>query len=225
MSPHSGPASRRLVLIPAIITLGVTLLRLTGELAGWSQTLFNPAPGGGGSWFGIWVLVPVFGVYFALKLVRNGQPPHSGWKVAGRALIAVAGGIGIIAATAWAVSSVIPMMGMIGLLVLLTAVLLTRRAWPALYSVLVLYGLAARIPVVVVMFFAVMGDWGTHYDGPPPGFPETSPFVGWLLTGVFPQMTLWMAFTIVVAWLFGGVVAALVKPPSGSLQGGDPGSP
>jgi hypothetical protein len=26
------------------------------------------------------------------------------------------------------------------------------------------YGLAARIPVVVVMFLAMAGNWGTHYD-------------------------------------------------------------
>lgn len=26
--------------------------------------------------------------------------------------------------------------------------------------------------VSTVMFFAIRGNWGTHYDGPPPGFPS-----------------------------------------------------
>ena len=100
------------------------------------------------------------------------------------------------------------------ILVLGAPVLLMRKTWPALYSTLVSYGLAARIPVAVVMFFATMGDWGTHYDGPPPGFPETGPFVEWLISGLIPQLTFWIAFTIIVGMLFGGVAAALKKTSS-----------
>ena len=39
----SQDASRigKLILVPAVITLVVTLLRLVGELQGWSPTLFN----------------------------------------------------------------------------------------------------------------------------------------------------------------------------------------
>ena len=40
---------KKLILVPALITLAVTLLRLTGELMHWSKALFNPAAGGGGS--------------------------------------------------------------------------------------------------------------------------------------------------------------------------------
>jgi hypothetical protein len=36
----------RLVLGPAVITLGVTILRLVGERQGWSRTWFNPEAGG-----------------------------------------------------------------------------------------------------------------------------------------------------------------------------------
>lgn len=35
-----------LILEPGLITLAVTILRLAGELQGWSTTWFNPAPGG-----------------------------------------------------------------------------------------------------------------------------------------------------------------------------------
>ncbi len=40
---------KKLILVPALITLAVTLLRLTGELMHWSKALFNPAAGGGGA--------------------------------------------------------------------------------------------------------------------------------------------------------------------------------
>src|SRR5262245_43442887 len=62
----------RLVRIPALITLGITLLRLIGELARWSPALFNREPGGGGALVGIAWLPFVFGIYFAVKLARSG---------------------------------------------------------------------------------------------------------------------------------------------------------
>jgi hypothetical protein len=43
----------RLILVPAIVTLAITLLRLIGELQGWSPFLFNKAPGGGFALVGI----------------------------------------------------------------------------------------------------------------------------------------------------------------------------
>src|SRR5258707_14938856 len=66
---------KKLILVPALITLAVTLLRLTGELMHWSKALFNPAAGGGGALVGIAWLVPVFGVYFGLKLAGAGLAP------------------------------------------------------------------------------------------------------------------------------------------------------
>ena len=209
MTLNPDQATRRLILVPAIITLVVTLLRLTGELQGWSPRLFSPEPGGGGALFGIWLLVPVFGVYFALKLARAGQAPQSGWRVALRAIISLAVIAGIIALTLSVVSNPIVLIPILGVLALGAAVFLMRKTWPALYSTLVSYGLAARIPVVVIMFFAIMGNWGTHYDSPSPDFPETGPFVEWLLTGLVPQLTFWIAFTIIIGMLFGGVAAAL----------------
>ena len=60
--------------------------------------------------------------------------------------------------------------------------------------------LAARI---LNQWFAIQGDWGTHYDAPPPGFPVVPPMARWLWTGVLPQMTIWIAWTVVVGMLFG----------------------
>ena len=66
---------KKLILVPAVITFAVTLLRLTGELMHWSPILFNAHAGGGGAIVGIAWLVPVFGVYFGLKLANAGQAP------------------------------------------------------------------------------------------------------------------------------------------------------
>src|SRR5687767_3848014 len=84
----------RLVRVPALITLGVTLLRLIGELQNWSPTLFNREAGGGGALVGIAWLVPIFGIYFALKLSQTGTTPLKAGKtilyaVAGLAAFAV----------------------------------------------------------------------------------------------------------------------------------------
>src|SRR5688572_24155592 len=72
---------------PAILTLAVTLLRLTGELLHWSPALFSPAAGGGGSPIGISWLPPLFGIWFALQLARAGHGPSSGGRAIGRALL------------------------------------------------------------------------------------------------------------------------------------------
>src|SRR6266568_9299037 len=80
----------RLVLGPAVITLGVTILRLVGERQGWSRTWFNPEAGGPWSIVGITWLAPLFGIYFALKLAATGQGPKSLGQAVGLALLAVA---------------------------------------------------------------------------------------------------------------------------------------
>jgi uncharacterized membrane protein len=72
---HSGPNVKRLIMVPALIALAITIFRLVGELAGGSSTLFNRAAGGGGALIGIVWLVPIFGVYFAVKLVGQGFGP------------------------------------------------------------------------------------------------------------------------------------------------------
>ena len=90
------------------------------------------------------------------------------------------------------------------------ATILQRRAWPALFKTLLAYGYAARIPVAVIMFFAIRGNWGTHYDGPPPGFPaDISWFPKFILIGVLPQLVFWVAFTVIVGTLFGAAAVAI----------------
>src|SRR3954452_18218059 len=68
---------RDLILVPSLITLAITILRLVGELLNWAPGLFGKEAGGGGSIVGISWLVPIFGIYFAVRLVRSGQAPAS----------------------------------------------------------------------------------------------------------------------------------------------------
>jgi hypothetical protein len=92
----NAAAIKKMILIPAVITLAITLLRLLGELMHWSTMLFNPAPGGGGALIGIAWLVIIFGVIFALQLAAAGERPAGvgpaiGYPLLGFALLPVAG--------------------------------------------------------------------------------------------------------------------------------------
>jgi hypothetical protein len=200
---------KKLILVPSVITLAVTLLRLTGELMHWSPTFFNSAAGGGGAVVGIAWLVPLFGIYFALKLADAGQGPSAagpaiGYSILGFALMPTLG-LGAmklgLQQQSFATFAVFIVLAVVGAAV-------AYRAWPALGRTLAAYGLAARIPVMVVMLFAMLGNWGTHYDLPPPNFPEMSPIAKWLLIGVLPQLTIWIWFTISVGAIFGSIAVA-----------------
>ena len=201
----------RLILVPAVITLAVTLLRLTGELLEWSSVLFNRAAGGGGAIVGIVWLVPVFGIYFALRLARAGDGPGKVLRALGLVLLALVlmPVVGFAATAAGLDPNGIPLMLCL-VVASVGAVLLAFSAWAQLGRVLVAYGLAARIPVAIVMLIAILANWGTHYDVPPPGFPEMAPLATWFWIGLVPQMTFWIAFTVVVGMLFGLIAVAIV---------------
>jgi hypothetical protein len=71
------------------------------------------------------------------------------------------------------------------------------------------YALAARIPVALLMLVAMIGNWGTHYELGPPDLPPMGLFAKWVAIGLFPQLTFWIAFTIVVGTIFGSVAAMI----------------
>ena len=203
---------KKLILIPAVITFAVTLLRLAGELMHWSPMLFNPAPGGGGALVGIAWLVPVFGIYFAMKLAGAGERPSGALAAVGYPLL---GGL-LLPALGFVVSKLgVPQQSltMLGVFIVGSVVgaAIAFRGWPALGRTLLAYGLAARVPVAIVMLLAILGDWGTHYDVPPPGLPAMGPLPKWLLIGLLPQMTIWIWYTIVVGALFGGLAVAITR--------------
>jgi hypothetical protein len=195
----------RLILVPALITLAVTLLRLIGERLHWSRALFNPEAGGGGALVGISWLPPFFGLYFAWRLARAGQGPGPLGRAYALAVVALLllPASGLVATSLGAPAFSLTLLSVYAV-VAIVGVVLAMRAWPQLGRVLLAYAFAARIPVLLVMLVAMLGNWGTHYDVPPePDFPAMSVWAKWFWIGVVPQMTVWIWWTVVAGALFG----------------------
>ena len=210
MPDTSGPTTRDLVLVPAIITLAVTVLRLVGELQQWSPRLFSRAGGGGAALVGISWLPLIFGVYFAARLARAGEWPQRVGRAIGLAFL----GLAIVPASLFAAGRLkVPQLGLIvvGCIAFLVGGWVASRGWPTLGRTLLVYGLAARIPVALLMLPAIIGKWGTHYDALPPNFPAMGPVATWAVIGLFPQMTLWIGWTLVAGGLTGSITAALMR--------------
>jgi hypothetical protein len=211
-----GNRIRNLVLVPAIITLAVTLLRLAGELLEWSPTFFSAEAGGGGAIVGIAWLVPVFGIYFARKLAAAGEVSVGPGRVILVSLLAlvVAMALGVVSLSLFAPGSVASLIFFSALCVV--ALCVVKFGWPELFKVLVAYALAARIPVVIIMFLAIRGNWGTHYDAPPPNLPAMGWFSEWFISGLIPQLTFWIAFTAIFGGIFGGITLFFRRQPKGA---------
>jgi hypothetical protein len=204
---------RQLILVPAVITLAVTILRLLGELLDWSPVHFSREAGGGGSLVGIAWLVPIFGIWFGVKLARMGEAPASSWRAVGAAAGGLAIAIGSVVVATQLGLSPMAMLVLMAATSLLAAWVATL-GWPALGRTLVAYGVAARVPVVLVMLAAIIGSWGTHYDVSGPEFAVVdtwNPLLKWLVIGVVPQLTVWIALTIIFGVLFGVPAAALAR--------------
>jgi hypothetical protein len=197
------------ILIPALVTLGITILRLVGELQHWARAWFKPEAGGPWSIVGITWLAPIFGIYFAIELLRAGEGPASSWRAIGVALL---GWVVMIASLLIARKFIFPHSFKATLLFAWATWALAggvqSAAWPSLFKVLLAYGYAARVPVALVMFLAFQGHWGTHYDALPPGWQSEGPWGDFVWLGFFPQLTLWVGFTIAAGSLFGTLGAA-----------------
>jgi hypothetical protein len=196
---------------PFLISVALTAVRLAGELLGWSEGWFSRATGGivpsGWTWLvGITWLPVLFGPWFAHRLQRAGDQPPSGLKVLGLAL----GGLGValvgLRVLVPALSLPFPPVLIAIWLVMSAAAALQFTGWPALFRVLLAYGLASRLVVALVIRFALWGGWGTHYDyvGMPAPFqmPLAARFL-WL--ALFPQLVFWSAFSVVLGSLSAGL--------------------
>lgn len=214
----SGRDTLRLVRGPSLVAFGVTLLRLVGERGHWSERWFSPATGGifpsGMTWlFGItWLAIP-FGAYFALKLARAGEGPLR----PGRALAFSVGGLAFLLGVGSLVRRLpvsFPPILIAVWLVMVIGAALAWAGWPALGRTLLAYGLASRVPVAVVMFFAMLGNWGTHYDYV--GVPFAARLSFWpryLWLAFFPQLVFWVGFTILMGALAGSLAVVLLMRP------------
>lgn len=200
----------KLVLVPGFITLAVTSLRLAGELQHWSSAWFNRSMGA--SIIGITWLAPIFGIYFALRLSNSDQRPKSFPKAIGYAFL----GALILVVLAFAPS----LLGvehsfygrlLYGWAIFVAGALVAGLGWPALFKTLLAYGYFARVPVAIIMFFAFRGNWGTHYDAVPSDVPTLSLVPKYLWLGFFPQLVLWIAYTILSGMLLGTLVAGIAR--------------
>jgi hypothetical protein len=68
-----------------------------------------------------------------------------------------------------------------------------------------------RIPVLIIMYFSIKGNWDTHYSLGPPGVEFSSFWSKFIQIAVLPQMIFWVAFTIVAGSLAGGITAAATR--------------
>jgi len=169
----------------------------------------------------VW-LVPVFGAWFGWKLTRAGSGPGSLGRAFGLTLASMAvlplfsflaPKAGILPERLWrpnvpltesfTILSVFVAFAIVGLAIGILA-------WPALGRTLLAYGLAARIPVALLMLVAMLGNWGTHYDARPSS-PQMSTLGWWVGIGLVPQFFFWIWITIVFGALFGIVAAAIAR--------------
>lgn len=196
----------RMILVPGLITLAVTVLRLVGELNRWSEVFFKREAGGAGAIVGIVWLAFLFAIFFALRLQAFGVAFEKPAKGIGLAVVSIA---------LCFAGSVVMLGGgrvrlAIGIVIIMAAIFLMRFAWPKYWNVMLAYALAARIPVLIVMFFAILGNWGTHYDAVEPNGSSYSGFAAkFIQLGLVPQLFFWIPFTVVICGLFGLIAAAI----------------
>ncbi len=210
-----------LITIPALISLGITILRLVGELQHWPKPWFNTAAGGGGAAIGISYLPIIFGPYFAMKLAGAGDGPSSIGKAIGFAFLGL---VVLVLGGFWAQSTFShpSILTLVAFLVMLAAALIPRIGWRSFGNALLAYAFAARLPVLIVMFLAMHGNggggWGTHYDAVAPMFVHAPLAKKFLYEAFVPQMTMWIGWTVVVGAVFGVIVATVVRRGKRAVQ-------
>jgi hypothetical protein len=157
----------------------------------------------------IW-LVPVFGVYFARRLAREGATATAG-RTAGFAALGL-GAFVFLAAAGFQRPVASPSQFLLIGAGAVVGIAVTRPGWPRLWQTLLAYGFAARVPVVIVIILGILNGWNTHYDTPPPGLPDLDPLARWLAIGVIPQFTIWLAVTVILGTLSAAASLALAPP-------------
>jgi hypothetical protein len=174
-SPHGSPLSSaripllrrlplkqtiRIVAVPLLISVALTLLRLAGELAHWSVAWFSPATGGilpsGWSWVvGITWLPALFGPYFAYRLWGAGHRPPNLILALGLALLGVAIVFFGMRAITPRLSTAAPFWLVAIWGVAVVAAGLQAFGWRKLAGTLLVYGLGSR--AVVAGFTILLG--------------------------------------------------------------------
>ncbi len=212
----------RLILIPALISLAVTLLRLAGELAHWPKPLVNSAECGKAI-LGVTWLMPIFGIYFALALAAAGMGPKRLGQTIGYGFLGLILKLCGTLLMERSFGIAYPIRLGTNFVLTLTGVVLLANAWPALFKALFTYGYTARIPVAIVQYFAMRGNWGTHYDALDPAFPLMSFWAKYIRVSLVGNVFFAEAYTVIVGSIFGGLALFLLgrsrKTPQSALAG------
>ena len=200
------PSTARLIAIPAIISICVTALRLIGELRHWPRPLVNSSVCGKAILGVVW-LVPIFAIYFAVRLFHAGNGPQ-GFV---RPLLLAISALALKLAGTSFMESHGPYAARLSMnfVVTLIAVVLCAMVWPTLAKTLLIYGYLSRIPVAIVQYLAMRGHWGTHYDALDPGFPPIGFWPTFMRVSFVPNIFFMEAYTVVVGVLV-GTAAVLV---------------
>jgi len=210
--PERAVSMTQPILVAALISLAITLLRLYGEVHDWSPAIFSKEPGGGGSLLGVDWLIPILGIWFGIRLKRGGQGPENPKRALLVALVALVVMVGCIAFTSPKTPTPAPTVkvALISVVSLLAGVAVFST-WKRLGGALVVYAYLAHIPVLVVMYIAMQHGWGTHYEKGFPGLPEMEFTTRFLVIAVLPQLVTWIGFTAFLGG-FLGQIAALFAP-------------
>ncbi|MGA8185022.1 MAG: hypothetical protein WB819_15445 [Terriglobia bacterium] len=200
----------RIIMYPAIITLLITLLRLVGELLHGPAVLFSQADGGGAAIIGITWLPFIFGPYFAVKLFDRNMKPSSFLKTI---IFAIVGFVVLACGAMVAFAPTVRFTGhvAVGLALIVGAAALQYFPWRELAQTLIAYAYLARIPVAIVMFFAMLGHWGTHYDAVLSPYDQLPFWTKYLYLAIAPQLIMWIVYTMTVGVLFGAIYAAIFR--------------
>jgi hypothetical protein len=214
----------RIVAVPLLISVAVTLLRLAGELGHWSVAWFSPATGGiipsGWSWVvGITWLPALFGPYFAYRLWVAGHRPPNLILALGFALLGAAIVFFGMRAITPRLSAAAPFWLLAIWGVSVVAAGLQVFGWRKLAGTLLVYGLGSRAVVAIVMGLALAFNWGTHYDfADSPGLQQL-PFITRLVVlALIPQLVFWVSFTILLGCLAGTVTALFLATQAGTAR-------
>lgn len=213
MTP-SRPFPLRLVLVPSLITLVVSVARISCELGG----IVNATSGGGASPLGITWLVVVFGAWFGWRLAREGEAPSRRFAWAW-SLVAVFLLVAMVAVRmggldpedrSEAAYVVLRQQVLVVTGVALVLAFLQVRVWSRLALALFVYGLGARLTVVAIAIAAKLSGKDTHYTKFGPAGIERD--LGDTIASVaLSQLGFWVGFTVVVGSLAGNVAAAMVR--------------
>ena len=156
----------------------------------------------------VW-LVPIFGIYFAVRLFHAGDAPQR----FARPLVFAASALALKLAGTFVMES----HGMtyaarlsMNFIVTLIGLVLAAEAWPTLSKALLVYGYLSRIPVAIVQYLAMRGRWGTHYDALDPGFPAIGFWPTFLRVSFVPNIFFMEAYTVIVGGLVGIAVVAIL---------------